>query len=97
MSYSTSTPPVLTNQTIGSVTGGRHWKLTGTDAVATVQVTGYITNGGNLGMQVGDLVEYYDSNLGITSMLNVASVSSTAPGAVDLQDPTTVGSTTNSD
>lgn len=97
MAYSTSTPPVLALQAVGFQTGARRWYLTGTDAVATVQVTGYITNGGALGMVVGDLVEYYDSNLGITSTLNVASVSSTYPGAVDLQDPTTIGSTTNSD
>lgn len=97
MTYSTSTPPALVGQAIGFQTGARRWYLTGTDAVATVRVTGYITNGGALGMKVGDLVEYYDSNLGITSTLNVATVSSTAPGAVDLQDATTIGSTTNSD
>lgn len=95
MAYSTSTPPVLANQTIGYQAGGRLWKLTGTDAVATVDGDGYITNADALGMKAGDLVEYYDSNLGITSMLNVASV--TAGGAADLQDGTTVGSTTNSD
>lgn len=95
MAYSTSNGPALAVQTLTGTTGGARWYLNGTDAVATVQVTGYITNGGNLGMKVGDLVEYYDSNLGITSTLNVASVSSTAPGAVDLQDPTTIGSTTN--
>lgn len=95
MSYSTSTPPVLVNQALGYQTGARKWALTGTDAVATVRVTGYISNADALGMKAGDLVEYYDSNLQITSTLNVASV--TAGGAADLQDATTIGSTTNSD
>jgi hypothetical protein len=97
MAYSTSNPPALLSQLIGSQAGSRKWKLTGTDAAATVRVTGYITNGGALGMQVGDLVEYYDSNLGIVSSLKVATVSSTYPGAVDLADATTIGSATNSD
>jgi hypothetical protein len=96
MSYSTSSPPTLVVSTIGNQ-GQALWFLQGADPVATVQVTGYISNGGDLGMKVGDLVTYYDTNLGITSTLNVATVSSTAPGAVDLQDPTTIGSTTNSD
>lgn len=97
MAYATTNPPMLTTQPIGYRAGSRVWDLTGTDAVATVRVDGYITNGGALGMVVGDLVKYYDSNLKITSTLVVDSVSSTAPGAVDLADPTTIGSTTDSD
>lgn len=96
MAYSTSTPPVPFGNTIS----GQYptlWMLKGTDAAATVQVTGYISNGGDLGMKVDDTVIYQDTNLGVTSFLNVATVSSTAPGAVDLQDATTIGSTTNSD
>lgn len=96
MAYSTSTPPVCLPGTIGNFGQGL-WVLQGTDASATVRVTGYISNGGDLGMKVGDLVIYYDTNLGITSTLNVATVSATAPGAVDLQDATVVGSTTNTD
>ena len=96
MAYSTSSPPVCVTATIGNQ-GQAFWFLQGADASATVRVTGYITNGGDLGMKVGDLVFYYDTNLGITSTLNVATVSATAPGAVDLQDATVVGSTTNSD
>lgn len=96
MAYSTSTPPVLLHAGIGGVCPSV-WMLYGTDAAATVQVTGYISNGGDLGMKANDVVIYQDTNLQVTSMLNVATVSSTAPGAVDLQDATTVGSTTNSD
>lgn len=96
MGYSTSNPPTPVHNTISGV-GPNIWSLYGTDAVADVQVTGYITNGGDLGMKVGDLVIYTDTNLRITSTLNVDSVSSTAPGAVDLQDATTIGSTTDSD
>lgn len=98
MAYLTnSTAPHLVTQGIAPVAGSQRWNMSGTDAVATVRVTGYISDGGSRGMRVGDLVEYYDSNLKITSTLNVDTVSSTYPGAVDLQDATTVGSTTNSD
>lgn len=97
MGYSTSNPPVLVTQGGIDNSAPAVWNLSGTDAVASVQVSGYITNGGNLGMKANDLVVYTDTNLGITSTLNVATVSATAPGAVDLQDPTTIGSTTNSD
>ena len=97
MAYSTSNPPILVRKALGFQTGAQQGAYTNTDTVATVRVASYITDGGNLGMKVGDLVEYYDSTLGITSTMNVATVSSTSPGAVDLQDATTIGSTTNTD
>lgn len=97
MAYLTnSTPPRMARQAISEQTA-RVWAMEGTDPVATVRVTGYITDGGKYGMKVGDRLEYTDTNLGILSFLMVESVSSTYPGAVDLSDATTVGSTTNSD
>lgn len=96
MAYSTTYPPMLVYGSISGV-GPNIWSLYGTDASATVRVSGYITNGGDLGMKANDLVIYTDTNLQITSTLNVATVSSTAPGAVDLQDATVIGSTTNTD
>ena len=94
MAYSTATVSLAT-QPIGYQLGGATWKMTNTDTVATVQVDGYISNASDLGMRVGDLVEYYDSTLKITSTLVVDAV--TAGGAADLADPTTIGSTTDSD
>lgn len=87
--------PRLVRQAVSEQTN-RVWAMEGTDPVATVQVTGYITNGKDLGMKVGDRVEYLDTNLNITSSLVVESVNATT-GAVDLGDGTTIGSTTNSD
>lgn len=94
MGYSTATPPACVVQGLQNRQPAT-WKHSNADAVATVQVSGYITNAGLLGMKVGDLVEHYDTNLGITSTLNVTSISTTYPYAADLQDPTTIGSTTN--
>jgi hypothetical protein len=96
MAYSTSNPPKLVLQSIGN-SGPAIWQYSSADASATVRVTGYITNGGALGMKVGDLVLMYDTGGGILSTLKVATVSATYPGAVDLADATVVGSATNTD
>lgn len=95
MAYATSNPPRLL---VPAFTGnGNVWRYDSADAAATVRVSGYITNGGNLGMKVGDTVISHDTNLGITSTMRVVTVSATAPGAVDLGDASTIGSATNSD
>ena len=96
MTYSTSNPPALQSQNIGNTVPAT-WVYSSTDATATVDGSGYITNGGNLGMKVGDTVIVNDTTNTITTMHRVISVSSTAPGAVDLSNGTTVGTATNSD
>lgn len=97
MAYSTSNPPVLVTQ--GGIDGSKSsiWYLSGTDATTTVDGSGYITNGGDLGMAVGDLVMYHKTDSYTLSTFYVKTVSATAPGAVDLADATTVGSGTNTD
>ena len=96
MAYSTSTPPVLLVQ---SIAGPRIWYHTAADATATVDASGYITNGGDLGMKVNDIVYHKDSTTTATAltMHKIVTVSATAPGAVDLSDGTVVGSATNTD
>lgn len=98
MSYSTSNPPKLLVQSIDNSTGPSLWALTGTDADTTVDGSGYITNGGNLGMKKGDIVFYTktDASPIANFMFNVATVSATAPGAVDLSNSTAI-TATNSD
>lgn len=86
--YSTSNPPRLVSQPIA---GQRTWQYVSPDAIATVNTSGYITNGGALGMKVGDRVEVTDTTNNIISSCTVVSVSSTAPGAVDLSDGVTIG------
>lgn len=96
MAYSTSNPPYLMNQAMSEVRG-RLWGYQSTDAAATIDTTGYITNGGALGMAVGDIVMATDTGTGIMTMHRVVTVSSTYPGAVNLGDASTVGSATNTD
>lgn len=96
MSYSTSNPPRLVTQAIA---GPRVWMYSSGDTGAQVQVSGYITNGGALGMKVGDLVYSVDNDTAnyVWSAFAVATVSSTYPGAVDLVNATAVTTTTNGD
>lgn len=94
MAYSTSNPPVLVTES--PIQGpGQRWMYRSTDAANVVDVAGYITNGGDLGMKVGDVVECVDTSTGIISAHRVVTVSATAPGAVDLGDGTVIGSATN--
>jgi hypothetical protein len=95
MAYSTSNPPVLKTQTLPGTNSTRDWYYRSTDAIATVNTAGYITNGYQLGMQVGDNVEVYDSATPTKTYCTVMSVNSTT-GAVDLADGTSI-SVTNSD
>lgn len=96
MAYSTSAPPTLLMQ---SIAGPRVWQYVSTDDAATVDASGYITNGGALGMKVGDFVFVNDSNDAalLTSGHTVVTVSSTYPGAVNLSNGITLGGGSNSD
>jgi hypothetical protein len=91
------TPANLCLVTESPMTGaGQQWTHNSADAGATVQVTGFITDGGNRGMKVGDILLHRNTASNIVSSHVVITVSTTAPGAVDLSDSTTVASGTNS-
>jgi len=95
MAYSTSNPPVL--QSKAPLTGaGQKWVYSSADPMATVDGAGYITNGYQLGMRVGDTVDVNDTTNGINSTHRVITVNATT-GAVDLGNGTTIGTATNSD
>ena len=97
MAYNSANPPTLI---AGPLTGrGQLWFHTSADATAAADASGFITNGGALGMRVGDYVIHKDSTSEATaaSMHKVVTVSATFPGAIDLSDGTVVGSATNTD
>jgi hypothetical protein len=95
MAYSTSAPPVLITQAIA---GLRIWYHTSADATAAADASGFITNGQDLGMEVGDLVYHKDSTSDATAMTAHKVISlSTSDRSVDLSDGTVIGSATDSD
>ena len=76
---------------------GQQWTLHGTDAATDVDAAGFVSDGGDRGMRVGDLLFYRDTDDQVVTTHVVHSVSSTAPGAVNLGLGTTVGSATTGD
>lgn len=66
MAYATSNPPVKIGGGIGS--GPALWIYNSTDVHTDVDATDYFTNGGDLGMKVGDhvLVGKTTSTIGAT-------------------------------
>ena len=61
MAYSTSNPPILVNK--GGFNGlGKVWVYRSVDAATLVRVSGYFTNGYDLGMRAGDLLYATDTD-----------------------------------
>lgn len=90
MAYSTSNPPQLVGQPIAGA--GKIWRYSSTDAVTAVRVSGYITNGWELGMRAGDLVYVLDNDASpITG--SWCWVTSAVSGTVDLSDGVTITGT----
>jgi hypothetical protein len=96
MAYTTANPPALVTES-PLAGAGQTWHYSSADGAATVDTSGYITDGGSLGMLVGDIVIVRDTATPLVTSHLVISVSSTYPGAVDLSNGTTIGLNTNSD
>lgn len=92
MAYSTSNQPFLIAGGMGAAP--RLWMYSSADAAATVDGSGYFTDGYRLGMRAGDLVLVYNSTGTIWTAHRIHSASASA---VDLADGTTIGSATNTD
>ena len=90
MAYATTNPPRLAEQAMHGI---RKWDYTSADAAATVDASGYFTNGYDLGMRDGDLCLVYNTASKIYTT-HVVTVSGTT---VNLADLTTIGSATNTD
>lgn len=90
MAYATSNPPAL----ISAMQDSRIWFYKSTDAATAVRVDGYVTNGQDLGMAVGDLVFVVDTDASpIAMQAMIVSAVSSANRSVDLSDGTAVTGT----
>lgn len=89
MTYATSNPPRLAVQ---AIVGGKIWFYESADPIATVNTSGYFTNGYTCGMRVGDTVIVRDTNVPTTSLCTVIDVSSTT-GVADISDGTAISQT----
>lgn len=88
MAYATTNPPRVMVSGVGT-TAPAWWSYDSDDAATVVRVTGYITNGDDLGMEVGDIVIQSDS-AGATVAHIYTVVSVAAGGAADLSDGTAI-------
>jgi len=85
MAYSSTTAPGKVAQKNGS-NGATLWVYKSADSFATVAVADYISNGDDLGMQVGDLVLVVDTANSVSRLTTVAAV--TSGGAASLAGET---------
>lgn len=90
MAYSTSNPPALLSQSVGG--DFRVWRYRSTDDAATVDGANYFTNGGDLGLKVGDIVWVTDTDASPV-ITTLHQVSATGNGTTDLNNLTTITQT----
>lgn len=90
MAYDTANPPVL----IGNDLTGRFqiWSYRSTDAAATVDAANYFTNGGSLGLRIGDIMYVTDTDAS-PPITTLHQVSATGDGTTDINDLTTITQT----
>ena len=93
MSYSTSAPPRLILE--GGIGGSPSiWLYTEPATAASIDGSGYISNGYDIGMRDGDLLFFFNSTSKIWTTHTVLNNSGTT---IDLSDGTTIGGSTNTD
>lgn len=93
MAYTANTLSLIA----GPLTGpGKQWVYITADAAATVDTSGYFSDGVDRGMAVHDLVTVIDTATPLTSVHRVSDINTTTKVA-DLANPTTVGATTDGD
>lgn len=91
MTYSTSNPPALVGQ--GQLNGlGKTWVYRSTDAASAVRVSGYFTNGYDLGMRAGDVVYVCDTDASPLA-IQIHIVNAASASAVDLSDGVAITAT----
>lgn len=90
MAYDTANPPMLVAGALGGALN--IWAYKSTDAAAAVRVSGYFTDGYELGMREGDLVIVVDTDASPIAM-QMMIVTSAVAGTVDLSDGTAVTAT----
>ena len=89
MAYATTNPPRLIAQSTGASTGAL-WYYTSTDNQAAVRVSGYFTNGFDLGIRAGDMLLMTDTDDYAGAIMICNASTSTA---TDFTDGTAIAAT----
>ena len=85
MAYATTNPPVCTKPGFNSSVASE-WEYRSTDAAATVDADGYITNAEQLGMKAGDVVRVYDTDASPLTMTTHIVTEINADGSANLSN-----------
>lgn len=88
MAYDTKNPPMLFANGVGGA--ARLWIYKSADPIATVNTANYFTNGGTLGLKVGDPMFVIDT---ANALVHIAFVNATGDGTTDVSDGLAVTST----
>lgn len=91
MTYATTNPPALVTQPLGGG-AGKVWLYRSTDDAATVDTANYFTNGGDLGLAVGDIMYVIDTDASPV-IVTLHQVSATGNGTTDVNNLTTITQT----
>ena len=89
MAYATTNPPRLLSQSIGAVNGNL-WVYLSADAATLTRVSGYFTNGFELGIRPGDVLFQVDTD---TSALTIQFCNASTAAATDFSDGTAITAT----
>ncbi len=81
MAYTTANPPMLFANGVGGA--ARIWVYKSADPIATINTAGYFTNGGDLGLKVGDPIFVIDS---ASTLVHVAFFNAVGNGTTDITD-----------
>ena len=92
MAYSTSSPPIKVLEL--GLMGRNLWFYASADTAATVDTSGYFTDGYNLGMRDGDILWVYVTG---TKVMTSHTVLNTSGTTIDIADGVAVTSATNTD
>jgi hypothetical protein len=88
MAYVTTNPPALFASAVGGMS--RFWVYKSADPIATVNTANYFTNGGALGLKVGDLMYVWDT---VNALGHLVFVNATGNGTTDITDGLAITST----
>ena len=90
MAYDKTKPPALQTDDVGNQSIA-YWSMRGTDTQAAVAVNGYISNGRDLGMKRGDILDVFNTGTNPPQLYTFIVAAVNPNGSLDLSDgqPTT--------
>lgn len=84
MTYSTSLPPMLTSGPLTRAAGTNTWVYKEAATFDVIRAANYITNGLDLGMKIGDMLEHWDVTSASAPILTLGRVTNVTSSGVTI-------------